>query len=111
VPVQLLREQASQNVQAEIQDLSAGGVKVRVEGRLRENDTFRAQFKLPEVEGTMWMDAEVVRTVPPSDPDRPDPKRSYGLKFTQIEPAVRDTLAKFCLGEELRQHKLTGRGS
>lgn len=108
VPVQLMRDQASQTVQGEILDLSGGGMKVRLEGRLRDEDTFRTQFKLPGIEGTMWMDAQVARTVPPLDPEHPDPKRSYGLKFTQIEPAVRDTIAKFCLGEDLKQRRLTG---
>lgn len=85
-------------------DLSAGGMRVRLpEQRLKEGGRHRVQFNLEGVSGTMWMDAEVVRLCE-ANQRGPGP-RSYGLKFVQIEPAVRETIARFCLAEDLRQHR------
>jgi len=105
--VELIHDDPRQSTRGVVQDLSAGGMKLRLEGRLHEGAKFRTQFKIEGIAGTMWMDAVVVRTVTPADGEQ-DTHRSYGIEFTQIEPAVRDAIAKYCLAEDMRQHKLTG---
>ncbi|HLG70641.1 MAG TPA: flagellar assembly protein A [Chloroflexota bacterium] len=86
-----------------ILDLSAGGVRLRLpEHTLKEGDRYRLQFTLEGVSGTMWGEAEVVREC---EPRRTPNGHSYGLKFVQIEPAVREAIARFCLAEDLRQHR------
>ena len=90
-------EKASDVWKGAILDLSAGGVRLRLQDqRLRELDSHRLQFSLEGVPGTLWMDARVVRSAGGG---------AYGLQFTHIEPAVRETIARFCLAEDLRQHK------
>jgi hypothetical protein len=111
IAVDVMPDDSDQTIRGEIIDLSAGGIKLRVEGRLKEGARFQTQFKVPGVEGTMWMDAVVVRTVDPADAEQPDTHRSYGVEFTHIEPAVREALAKYCLAEDLRQHKLARSGA
>jgi hypothetical protein len=106
--VQLTRE-GSETLHGIVQDLSASGVKVRVPKKVREGQHWNLQFQLPDVEGTMWMEAEVVRECVPLNSDAPNSGTSYGLAFTHLEPAVRESIAKFCVAEDLRQHKLTGR--
>ena len=89
-----------------IMNLSAGGIRVRMAAaRLREWDSYRVQFSLDGVPGTQWMDAQVVRTCEP--PSASGSGMSYGFKFTNIEPAIRETIARFCLAEDLRQHRAT----
>jgi hypothetical protein len=107
--VHILADKASDNMTANIQDLSAGGMKLRLENfRLREGDRHRLQFQLEGLAGTMWMDAEVVRQASPSR--NGSTATSYGVKFTNIEPAVRESLARFCMAEDMRQRKaLQGR--
>jgi hypothetical protein len=88
-----------------ILDLSAGGMRLKLPDRMREGDSHRVQFSLEGVQGTLWMDAFVVRTA--AAPAKTG--NSYGLKFTHIEPAVRETIARFCMAEDLRQHRAAGR--
>jgi hypothetical protein len=109
IEVQVLHEASKQNLVGVIQDLSAGGVKLRAAERLREGRQYQLQFKLGGVEGTMWMDAEIVRMCEPLDGETADAGASYGLQFVHIESAVRESIARFCLGEDLRQHRLTGK--
>ena len=105
--VQLLREKG-QTFQGIIQDLSAGGARVRLEGRLKEGERRNLQFKIPGVDGTMWMEAEVVRECAPLSAEADAKEKSYGLSFVHVEPAVREAIVKFCVAEDLRQHRLTG---
>ena len=107
VAVQILHDQRG-TVEGALQDVSAGGARVRLRGRLIEGSRYRLQFKLPAVDGTMWMDAEVVRTCEPPNGQDPAGETSYGLQYVHIEPAVREALAKYCLAEDLRQRRLTG---
>jgi len=103
-PMQVHGDKPSEVWQGAIMDLSGGGVRVRMaDARLREWDSHRVQFTLEGVQGTLWMDAQVVRTCEPRSANGAG--MSYGLKFTQIEPAVRETIARFCLAEDLRQHR------
>jgi hypothetical protein len=103
--MQVHGEKPSDVWEGEVMDLSAGGVRVRMaEKKLREWDSHRVQFTLDGVQGTLWMDAQIVRTCEP--PPSNGTSMSYGLKFTQIEPAVRETIARFCMAEDLRQHRL-----
>lgn len=105
--VQLLRE-GSETLRGIVQDLSAGGAKVRLDGRLREGERRNLQFKIAGVDGTMWMEAEVVRECEPLTTDGASKQRAYGLAFAHVEPAVREAIVKFCVAEDLRQHRLTG---
>ncbi len=95
---------------AKVMDLSAGGARIRLAQRLQEDARFQMQFKIDGVEGTMWMEAEVVRTCLPAS-GKADLANSYGVQFVQIEPAVHEAIAKFCLAEDLKQHRLTGRAA
>jgi formylmethanofuran dehydrogenase subunit C len=108
--VQLARER-SETLRGRILDLSASGLKVRLSRRLHEGDRWNLQFQVEQVEGTMWMEAEVIRQCVPLNSEAPTSGVSYGLEFTNVEPAVREALAKYCVAEDLRQHKLTGRMS
>ncbi len=103
-PMQVHGDKPSEVWQGAIMDLSGGGVRVRMaDAHLQEWDSHRVQFTLEGVQGTLWMDAQVVRTCEPRSANGAG--MSYGLKFTQIEPAVRETIARFCLAEDLRQHR------
>jgi hypothetical protein len=57
----------------------------------------------------MWMEAEVVRECPPLNADQPKEEKSYALTFVHIEPAVQETIVRYCVAEDLRQHKLIGK--
>jgi uncharacterized protein (DUF342 family) len=103
VPAQVHGDMPSDVRAGFIMDLSAGGARVRLPERLKEGDRHRLQFALEGVPGTMWMTAQVVRECT-EHPDRGD-GRSYGLQFSEIEPAVRESLARFCLAEDLRQKR------
>jgi uncharacterized protein (DUF342 family) len=83
-----------------IVDLSAGGALIKLPDVLREGDRHRAQFSLEGVQGTLWMDVEIVRVAAKGKTGN-----LYGIQFVQIEPAVRETIARFCLAEDLRQHR------
>ncbi len=107
VKAQIVGDSPSQASEGTIQNMSAGGIKLRVPGHLREGDKHRIQFALEGIQGTMWMEAEVIRTCELLADEPADNDRSYGLKFVQIEPAVRETIARYCLGEDLKQHHLT----
>lgn len=111
IGVDLTPDDSNHLVQGVIQDLSAGGLKVRIAGRLREGARFQLQFKIPGVEGTMWMDAVVVRTVDPMNADKSESHRSYGMEFTHVESSVREAIARYCLAEDLRQQKLARAGT
>jgi hypothetical protein len=103
----LLRE-GGETLRGSIQDLSASGLRVRLDGRLREGERRNLQFKLDGVDGTMWMEAEVARECGPLNSVPPSKEKSYGLAFVHVEPAVREALAKYCMAEDLRQHRLIG---
>src|SRR5713226_7117127 len=105
VKAQLPGDKPSETREAEILNISAGGTKLRLDGRLREGDRCRVQFALEGVPGTMWMEAEVARTCEPLSSDDGSAS-SYGLKFVRIEPTVREAIARFCLAEDLRQQRL-----
>ncbi|HLG70839.1 MAG TPA: flagellar assembly protein A [Chloroflexota bacterium] len=107
-PIQLARE-GGQTFEGNLQDLSAGGVKVRLKGRLKEGELRNLQFKLDGVDGVMWMEAEVVRECAPLNADQPSEEREYGLRFTHIEPAVLEAIAHYCVTEDLRQHRLVAK--
>ncbi len=104
-PVLLLRNQGANRTEAAILSLSGGGARVRLTDRLHEGQRFQMQFRLPGVDGTMWMEGEVVRVCDPLA-ERAGPGQSYGVQFIDIEPATRDAIAKFCLAEDLRQRRL-----
>ena len=57
------------------------------------------------------MEAEVIRQCAPLNTGAPGSGTAYGLAFTHLEPAVREALAKYCVAEDLRQHRLTGKPS
>ena len=106
--VVLLREGGG-TLRGAILDLSASGVRVRLDGRLREGERRNLQFKIPGVDGTMWMEAENVRECAPANEAAPGTEKSFGLSFVHVEPTVREAIAKYCVTEDLRQHMLTGR--
>jgi hypothetical protein len=104
-PVLLLRNQGAQRTEAALMDLSGGGARIRLTGPLHEGQRFQMQFKLPGVDGTMWMESEVVRVCDPLA-ERAGAGQSYGVQFIDIEPAIREAIAKFCMAEDLRQRRL-----
>lgn len=104
-----LAREGGQTLTGALHELSAGGAKVRVPGRLREGELRNLQFKIDGVDGMMWMEAEVVRECPPLNDKQPSDERAYALRFTHIEPAVQEAIARYCVAEDLRQHKLVGR--
>ena len=110
--VQVLQEGVTGGFEGALHVLSAGGAKVRVPNRLREGSRYQLQFKLPNVDGTMWMDAEVIRRCEEEAQPQPQPQGqaggTYAFRYVNIEPAVREALAKYCMAEDLRQHRLTG---
>jgi hypothetical protein len=111
IKASIMGDVPSETREGTILNMSAGGVKLSVPEWLKEGDRHRIQFALEGVPGTMWMEAEVVRTCEPLAEGEPaGGGRSYGLKFVHIEPAVREAIARYCLAEDLRQHRLTKAG-
>lgn len=109
IEARVIHEASKLNSPGHINDLSAGGMRLRVPERLREDRVYQLQFKLAGIEGVMWMDAEVVRTCQPLEGERPGSGAAYGLRFVHIESAVRESIVRFCLAEDLRQHRMTGK--
>ncbi|HVA25969.1 MAG TPA: flagellar assembly protein A [Chloroflexota bacterium] len=107
-PEVLMLREGGETLRGSIHDLSASGIRVRLDGRLREGERRNLQFKIDGVDGTMWMEAEVVRECVPLNSEALSKEKSFGLSFVHVEPAVREAIVKYCVAEDLRQHRLTG---
>ncbi len=103
--VDVKRQNPRVTIQAKLVDISAGGCRIRSQVRFKPGEEFQLQFRLPDVEGMVWMDAIVVRAVD-SPADRLDSRITYAIKYGDVETSVRETIAKFCQSEDFRQNRL-----
>ncbi|MDE3074628.1 MAG: DUF342 domain-containing protein [Chloroflexota bacterium] len=103
--VDIKRQNPATTIQAKLVDISAGGCRVRTQVRFKAGEEFQLQFRLPEVEGMVWMDAQILRAVD-SPAERLDSRITYAVKYHEVEKSVRESLAKFCQAEDFRQNRL-----
>ena len=103
--VDVKRQNPNTTIQAKLADISAGGCRVRTQVRFKPNEDVQLQFRLPDVEGMVWMDATVLRAVD-SPADRLDSRLTYAIRYGEVEASVRETVAKFCQSEDFRQNRL-----